>query len=248
MTLSVDLNSDMGEGFGAWKLTDDAGLLDIVTSANIACGFHAGDADTMAATMGLAVERGVGIGAHPGFPDLQGFGRRQMQVPLETLANMIRYQVGAAEAMARAAGGRVRHLKLHGALSNMACKDAAMARACYEAALDVAPDIIIMGLAARLDLGFVDLQHKHQRPHAQNEDAQSQGDQGAVEGLADGGCDHDGHDRGRCRDDRGGKAGHVAHRLHRDGTEVSDAKARQIEDRGEPDKAHGEQPCGGQGL
>ena len=148
MTLSVDLNSDMGEGFGAWKLTDDAGLLDIVTSANIACGFHAGDADTMAATMGLAVERGVGIGAHPGFPDLQGFGRRQMQVPLETLANMIRYQVGAAEAMARAAGGRVRHLKLHGALSNMACKDAAMARACYEAALDVAPDIIIMGLAA----------------------------------------------------------------------------------------------------
>lgn len=148
MALSVDLNSDMGEGFGPWKMGDDAGLLRIVTSANIACGFHAGDADTMAATMRLAVEHGVGIGAHPGFADLQGFGRRQMQVPIPTLANMVRYQVGAAQAMARAAGGEVRHLKLHGALSNMACQDEAMARACFEAALDVAPDIVIMGLAA----------------------------------------------------------------------------------------------------
>ena len=148
MTLSVDLNSDMGEGFGPWAMGDDAGLLDIVTSANIACGFHAGDPDTMAKTMALAVKKGVGIGAHPGFPDLQGFGRRQMHIPLSTLANMVRYQVGAAQAMARAQGGEVRHLKLHGALSNMACKNADMARACYEAALDVAPDIIIMGLAA----------------------------------------------------------------------------------------------------
>ena len=148
MTLTVDLNSDMGEGFGPWKMTDDAGLLRIVTSANIACGFHAGDADTMADVMAQSVQADVGIGAHPGFPDLQGFGRRQMQVPLPTLANMVRYQVGAAQAMAKSAGGDVRHLKLHGALSNMACKDADMARACYEAALDVAPDIIIMGLAA----------------------------------------------------------------------------------------------------
>ena len=148
MTLSVDLNSDMGEGFGPWKMGDDAGLLKIVTSANIACGFHAGDADTMAETMALARDNGVGIGAHPGFADLQGFGRRQMQVPLPTLANMVRYQVGAAQAMARAAGTSVRHLKLHGALSNMACTDADMARACYEAALEVDPDIIIMGLAA----------------------------------------------------------------------------------------------------
>lgn len=148
MTFSVDLNSDMGEGFGPWEMGDDAGLLRIVTSANVACGFHAGDSDTMAQTMALAVENGVGIGAHPGFPDLQGFGRRQMQVPNATLANMVRYQVGAAQAIARAAGGEVRHLKLHGAMSNMACKDADMARACYEGALDVAPDIIIMGLAA----------------------------------------------------------------------------------------------------
>ena len=96
MTLTVDLNSDMGEGFGPWKMTDDSGLLRIVTSANIACGFQAGDADTMAATMGMAAKANVGIGAHPGFPDLQGFGRRQMQVPLPTLANMVRYQVSAA--------------------------------------------------------------------------------------------------------------------------------------------------------
>lgn len=144
----VDLNSDMGEGFGPWPMGDDAALLDVVTSANIACGFHAGDADTMAKTMALAVANNVGIGAHPGFNDLNGFGRRQMQVPYATLANEVRYQVGAAQAMARAAGGKVRHLKLHGALSNMACKDHDMARACYEAALDVAPDIIIMGLAA----------------------------------------------------------------------------------------------------
>ena len=148
MTLSVDLNSDMGEGFGPWEMGDDSNLLQVVTSANVACGFHAGDADTMAATMRTAVECGVGIGAHPGFADLQGFGRRRMQVPLTTLANMIRYQVGAAQAMARAVGGMVRHVKLHGALSNMASVDADMARACYEAALDVAPDIIIVGLAA----------------------------------------------------------------------------------------------------
>ncbi len=145
---TVDLNSDMGEGFGPWPMGDDAALLDVVTSANIACGFHAGDADTMAKTMTLAVHNGVGIGAHPGFNDLNGFGRRQMQVAHSTLANEVRYQVGAAQAMASAAGGTVRHLKLHGALSNMACKDYDMARACYEAALDVAPDIIIMGLAA----------------------------------------------------------------------------------------------------
>ncbi len=148
MALTVDLNSDMGEGFGPWRMGDDAGLLQVVTSANVACGFHAGDADVMSATMRAAVERGVGIGAHPGFPDRQGFGRRRMQVPLATLANMIRYQVGAARAMARSVGGQVRHVKLHGALSNMASADLEMARACYGSALDVAPEIIVVGLAA----------------------------------------------------------------------------------------------------
>ncbi|HHL21535.1 MAG TPA: 5-oxoprolinase subunit PxpA [Aliiroseovarius sp.] len=148
MQSTVDLNSDMGEGFGRWRMGDDAALLDIVTSANIACGFHAGDADVMAATMRLAVEKGVGIGAHPGFADLQGFGRRRMTLSLDELRNMVTYQLGAAQAMARAAGGQVRHLKLHGALSNMATENPDIARACYQAALQVQPDIVIMVLAA----------------------------------------------------------------------------------------------------
>ena len=148
MRTSIDLNADMGESFGPWQMGSDESLLDIVTSANIACGFHAGDADVMAKTMEAAVRRGVGIGAHPGFPDLQGFGRRRMQVPEITVANWVRYQMGASQALARAAGGRVRHLKLHGALSNMCSENADLARACYQAALSVDPDIIIMVLAA----------------------------------------------------------------------------------------------------
>ncbi len=147
MTLKVDLNADMGESFGPWNMGADAGLLDIVSSANIACGFHAGDWDTMAETMKRAATNGVGIGAHPGFPDLQGFGRRRMHIPLESLANLVRYQLGAARAMAQVNGGTVRHLKLHGALANMAAEDKAIALACYRAALDVDPEIIIMVLA-----------------------------------------------------------------------------------------------------
>ncbi|MCB1365742.1 MAG: 5-oxoprolinase subunit PxpA [Rhodobacteraceae bacterium] len=148
MTGSVDLNADMGESFGPWKMGDDAALLEIVTSANIACGFHAGDPDVMAATMRTARDHGVGIGAHPGFADLQGFGRRRLALAHESLQNAIRYQLGAAQGMARSLGTRVRHLKLHGALSNMASEDEALARRCYEAALTVDPDIIVMVLAA----------------------------------------------------------------------------------------------------
>ncbi|MCG3266690.1 LamB/YcsF family protein [Yoonia sp. I 8.24] len=147
MTQMVDLNADMGESYGAWKMGDDGALLDIVTSANVACGFHAGDWDVMATTMKMAAEKGVGIGAHPGFPDLHGFGRQRMNIASDSLQNLVRYQLGAAQAMAKSAGGTVRHLKLHGALANMSSEDEAMAKACYEAALDVAPDIIIMVLA-----------------------------------------------------------------------------------------------------
>jgi UPF0271 protein len=139
----VDLNADMGEGMG-----DDTAMLGIVTSANVACGFHAGDPDTMFRTMQMAVENGVGIGAHPGFADLEGFGRRRMVLPPESLANLIRYQVGAAAAMAKAAGGRLRHVKLHGAMSNMAATDRAMALTCYRAALEVQGDLILMVQAA----------------------------------------------------------------------------------------------------
>jgi UPF0271 protein len=147
MARTVDLNADMGESFGPWVMGNDATLLDIVTSANIACGFHAGDADVMAATMRLALDRGVGLGAHPGFADLQGFGRRRIKLSGEELANLVAYQLGAAQAMARAAGGKLRHLKLHGAMSNMASEDIEMARICYAAAEKVQPGIVIMTLA-----------------------------------------------------------------------------------------------------
>ena len=148
MTKTVDLNADMGESFGAWRLGDDLALLESVTSANIACGFHAGDPDVMARTIAAAHDKGVGIGAHPGFPDLQGFGRRQMSIPLQSLGNIVRYQVGAAQAMARACGAEVRHLKLHGALANQAARERNVALACYDAALSVAPDIIVVAMAA----------------------------------------------------------------------------------------------------
>lgn len=148
MTRKVDLNSDMGEGFGPWKMGDDAALLDVVSSANVACGFHAGDPNVMHQTMRMAVANGVGIGAHPGFADLKGFGRRKLPLPHDEIANDVAYQLGAAQSIAKRAGGKVRHLKLHGALSNMACVDHALARACYQAALDVDPDIVIMVLAA----------------------------------------------------------------------------------------------------
>lgn len=144
----VDLNADMGESFGPWKMGDDASLLRTVTSANIACGAHAGDPDVMVETMKIAAENGVGIGAHPGFADLQGFGRRRMSVPISALQNSIRYQVAASVGVARSLGAKVRHLKLHGALANMASEDEAMAQACYEAALSVDPDLIVMVLCA----------------------------------------------------------------------------------------------------
>jgi 5-oxoprolinase (ATP-hydrolysing) subunit A len=169
MTLTVDLNADMGEGFGPWKMGDDRALLKTITSANIACGFHAGDPDVMAATMASAVAQGVGIGAHPGFADLQGFGRRRLRLSHSELRHIVAYQLGAAQAMAALAGGKVRHLKLHGAMANMAAEDALMAQACYEGALAVDPNIIVMVLAAT----------------AQQEAAQSLGCTWAAEIFAD---------------------------------------------------------------
>lgn len=146
--IRVDLNADMGESFGPWKMGDDDSLLKTVTSANIACGAHAGDPDVMAATMRTALQNGVGIGAHPGFADIQGFGRRRMSVPRGSLQNSIRYQVAASVGMAKAVGAQVRHLKLHGALANMASEDEQLASDLFEAALSVAPDLIVMVLSA----------------------------------------------------------------------------------------------------
>jgi lactam utilization protein B len=152
MSGRIDLNADLGESFGPWPMGADAALLSIVTSANVACGFHAGDPDVMAQAMALAVARGVGIGAHPGLPDLQGFGRRRMDIAPASAAHLVAYQLGAAQAMARAAGGKVRHLKLHGALANMAAADRALALACFRAALAVDPDVLLLDeVTAALD-------------------------------------------------------------------------------------------------
>jgi len=148
MMPTIDLNADMGEGFGPWVMGDDAGLLSLITSANIACGFHASDPDVMGRTMVAAFKAGVGIGAHPGFADLQGFGRRRVALSHSELRHLIAYQLGAAQAIAALAGGRVRHLKLHGALANMAAEDLDMATTLYTAARSVDPNIILMAIAA----------------------------------------------------------------------------------------------------
>ncbi|MFD9794853.1 LamB/YcsF family protein [Streptomyces sp. NPDC059070] len=125
----IDLNADLGEGFGRWRLTDDEALLSIVTSANVACGFHAGDAVTMRRVCALAAERGVRIGAQVSYRDLAGFGRRAMDVPPDELAAEIAYQIGALEVFARAAGSRVSYVKPHGALYNRVVHDEEQAAA-----------------------------------------------------------------------------------------------------------------------
>jgi UPF0271 protein len=144
----VDINCDMGEGFGAWSMGIDHQLLPFVTSANIACGFHAGDPDIMVATISAAKRANVAIGAHPGFPDLQGFGRRHLAMPSKSVVNIVQYQVGAMVALAGAQGVDVRHLKLHGALGSFAIREPEIARACFEAALVVNPDMVLLVQAA----------------------------------------------------------------------------------------------------
>ncbi len=148
MSHSIDLNADLGESFGAWTMGNDAALLDIVTSANIACGFHAGDPMVMTDTVRLCRDKGVGIGAHPGFDDIRGFGRRRIlgMKPAETKA-MLLYQIGALQAIARAEGLGVRHVKLHGALSNMASEEAGIAETYVAAAQAADEDLIVVAMA-----------------------------------------------------------------------------------------------------
>ena len=144
---SVDLNCDIGEGFGAWTLGSDAELLSQVTSANIACGYHAGDPATMRRTIDLALERGVALGAHPGLPDLAGFGRRAIEISVEDAYDMVVYQVGALAAFATARGARLAHVKPHGALYNMAAARAPLADAIARAVRDVDRSLMLFGLA-----------------------------------------------------------------------------------------------------
>ncbi|MBT2367686.1 LamB/YcsF family protein [Streptomyces sp. ISL-10] len=143
---SIDLNADLGEGFGRWRLTDDEELLSVVTSANVACGFHAGDAATMRRVCELAAARGVRIGAQVSYRDLAGFGRRSMDVPPDELASEIAYQIGALEIFARAAGSRVSYVKPHGALYNRVVHDEEQAAAVVEGVLLSGERLPVLGL------------------------------------------------------------------------------------------------------
>ncbi len=125
--MRIDLNADLGEGFGDWRMGEDEALLDLLSSANIACGFHAGDPVIMRHTVREAARRGVDIGAHVGYPDLQGFGRRPMQIDPRDLASMVVYQLGALAGIAKAEGQRVTHMSFHGALGNLVAADATLA-------------------------------------------------------------------------------------------------------------------------
>ena len=127
--MQIDLNGDVGESFGAYEIGHDAALIPIVTSANIACGFHAGDPGVMRATVALAREHGTAVGAHPGFPDLVGFGRREMKATPREVEDLVAYQIGALAAIAAAQGVRLAHVKPHGALYNMAARDEDLAEA-----------------------------------------------------------------------------------------------------------------------
>jgi UPF0271 protein len=142
--MQIDLKADLSEGYGQWRIGDDDALLDVLSSANLACGFHAGDPLIMERTVKAALERGIDIGAHVGFPDMQGFGRRPMQIDSEELAAMVIYQLGALEGIARAVGHRMTHMSFHGALGNMAAADPTVAAPLVAAVARFNPELIIV--------------------------------------------------------------------------------------------------------
>ena len=144
---AIDLNSDLGESFGAYKMGRDEDILPLVSSANVACGFHAGDPMTMDKTAALCASSGAAIGAHPGFMDMVGFGRRNMNISPAEAKTLIQYQVGALDAFCKAKGMKMQHVKPHGALYNMAAKDAALAKAICEGIYEYDPTLILLGLA-----------------------------------------------------------------------------------------------------
>lgn len=144
---SIDLNSDLGESYGAWRMGDDAAMLEVVSSANVACGFHAGDPIGILRTVKAAAERGVAIGAHVSYPDLAGFGRRDMDIAPADLTADVVYQIGALKGLAAAAGAQVRYVKPHGALYNRIAVDAVQGAAVIAAIKAVDPSLVLMGLA-----------------------------------------------------------------------------------------------------
>lgn len=143
----IDLNSDLGEGYGAWTMGDDTAMLGIVSSANVACGFHAGDPLTIRATVEAAAAQGVAVGAHVSYPDRVGFGRRPMDVTSAELTADVIYQIGALQGIARAAGTRVTYVKPHGALYNTIANDARQADAVIAAIREIDPSLVLMALA-----------------------------------------------------------------------------------------------------
>jgi UPF0271 protein len=145
--MNININADMGESFGPWPMGDDASLIQVINSANVACGFHAGDPVHMVTTVQRALKNGVSIGAHPAFHDLQGFGRRPMKLSDTELSAVVTYQVGALQAIAAAQGGAVTHVKPHGAMSNMACADDAMANVIATAVRAISADLILLAPA-----------------------------------------------------------------------------------------------------
>jgi len=146
----IDLNSDLGESFGPWRMGMDREVMEHVSSANVACGFHAGDPEVMLRTVQAAKEASVAVGAHPGFPDLQGFGRRTMGCSPDEVYAFTLYQIGAIQAVCAAHGVRLQHVKAHGAMYNQAAKDLAMAKAIARATRDAGGKLILMGLANSL--------------------------------------------------------------------------------------------------
>ncbi|MBT1704385.1 LamB/YcsF family protein [Chryseosolibacter indicus] len=146
----IDLNCDMGESFGAYSMGTDEAIMDYVSSINVACGFHAGDPSVMRKTIALAAKRNIVIGAHPGYPDLQGFGRRKMDLSPEEIYDSVIYQVGALQAFVHAVGKKLHHVKPHGALYNVAAKDKSVAKALAQAVYDVDKDLVFVGLSGSL--------------------------------------------------------------------------------------------------
>ena len=144
---SIDLNCDMGESYGAWKMGADAEIMPLISSANIAAGFHAGDPGTIRKTVGIAVDNGVAIGAHPSLPDIMGFGRRTMKVSAQEIYDMVIYQAGAIEAFARAAGAKLHHVKCHGALYNMSAMDEELSDAIARAVRDLGGGVQLYALS-----------------------------------------------------------------------------------------------------
>jgi UPF0271 protein len=176
MTPRIDLNCDMGESFGAWTLGSDEAVMACVTSVNLACGFHAGDPSVMERTVRLAAARSLAVGAHPGFPDLQGFGRRAMALSPGEVRAAVLYQVGALSAFTRAAGIPLTHVKPHGALYNQAAADGALARAVASAVRAFEPALVLVGLSGSLLVA----------------EAEAQGLRAASEVFADRGYEADG--------------------------------------------------------